>query len=133
MMRYSARHLLSAIVLTVFLLGGCATQPKSAPMYVPSDAFMQLMSREGPKRLCVPDHSPFRRCFNLSVEQCMSVVNRVMPACIRQIQAEMPPSIISQEQSKRYGEMLGRCVGYRFLASDPAFLEQMQRCKVDSP
>lgn len=133
MMRLSGYRPLLTTVLAAILLSGCATQPKSTPVDIPSDVFMQLMNREAPKRLCVPDHSPFRRCFNLSAEQCTAVVNRVMPVCIKQVMAEMPPFITSSEQGKFYGEKLGRCVGYRFLAADPVFLEQMQNCKVDSP
>lgn len=132
MLRLSRYHPFFTAVLASVLLGGCATQqPKGKFVDVPTDVFMQLMSREAPKRLCDPDHSPFRRCFNLSAEQCTAVVNRVMPVCIKQVMTEMPP-IINNEQGKFYGEKLGRCVGYRFLAADPTFLEKMQNCKIDT-
>lgn len=120
--------LLAPLALMLFL-AGCATQPKSEAVEVRSDAFMQFMAREAPKKLCSNAESPFRRCFSLSAEKCTSEVNSVMPDCIRKVMAEMPPVLTSREQGRTYGEKLGRCVGYKFVASSPAYLELAQSCK----
>ena len=120
---------LLVLLVLALSLGGCVTQPKSEIVDMPSDVFMQFMARAAPKKLCNSAESPFRRCLRLSAEKCISEVNSAMPDCIRRVMAEMPPVLTSKEQGRFYGEKLGRCVVYKFLASSPDYLELVQNCK----
>ncbi len=132
----SIRPLASAAALLLCLAvapaGAQTLAPNGNNSKVPSDLFMQIMATSAPKLLCNNEQSPLRRCLKLNLEKCMSEVTSVTPACVKEVQAEMPPVLETREQGGLYGGKLGRCIAARILNSNPAYMQLVQSCNNNS-
>jgi len=132
----SIRPLASAAALLLCLavapVGAQTPAPNGDNSKVPSDLFMQIMATSAPKLLCNNEKSPLRRCLKLNLEKCMSEVTSVTPACVKEVQAEMPPVLESREQGGLYGGKLGRCIAAKILSSNPTYMQLVQSCNNNS-
>lgn len=132
----SIRPLASAVALLLCLAvapaGAQTPAPNGDNSKVPSDLFMQIMATSAPKLLCNNEKSPLRRCLKLNLEKCMSEVTSVTPACVKEVQAEMPPVLESREQGGLYGGKLGRCIAAKILSSNPTYMQLVQSCNNNS-
>ena len=132
----SIRPLASAAALLLCLavapVGAQTPAPNGDNSKVPSDLFMQIMATSAPKLLCNNEKSPLRRCLKLKLEKCMSEVTSVTPACVKEVQAEMPPVLESREQGGLYGGKLGRCIAAKILSSNPTYMQLVQSCNNNS-
>ena len=128
----SIRPLASAAALLLCLAvapaGAQTPAPNGENNKVPAELFMQIMATSAPKLLCNNEKSPLRRCLKLNLEKCMSEVSAVTPACVKEVQAEMPPVLESKEQGGLYGGKLGRCIAGKILSSNPTYMQLVQNC-----
>jgi hypothetical protein len=53
----------------------------------------------------------YRSCFDISAEECHSVVTEATKSCLRQYSPQIPETLEQPKDGKEWGNKIGTCVG----------------------
>ena len=101
--------------MRIFLLALLISQTSIAAeeMIVPQAKFVADIQISLPKLFCEKE-SYFRKCFQISEEDCSSEGKAAVEACAKDDHKRLPVSFKQPEDGQKWGQAIGACAGTKF-------------------
>jgi hypothetical protein len=110
--------------LLFILLFSTSQTAHAADTVVDKFAWLEAMKTRLPNAFC-GESQYFRKCFNVTEDQCIEVSLRATAICMQSIADQMPAELHQPVDGTNWGSKLGKCAGEGYEAS-------LAKSKIDS-
>jgi hypothetical protein len=120
------------VFIAIFFFSAAASAAKdtaaAGPMIVPQAKFVADIQVSLPKLFC-DEKTYFRKCFQISAEECATTANSAVADCAKDDHKRLPASFKQPEDGRKWGQAIGTCAGSKFEQTMVAKMVTSADCK----